>query len=83
MDETIQYRRDNVLPADRREAYQVMHKLARFWLSSEGELYRRSFGGSYLKVVHPDRVRELLYELHEGSCGMHTRGRSLAHRALT
>lgn len=77
IDETIQYLRDNILPSDRREAHRIMHKSARFWLSPEGELYRRSFDGPYLKVVHLDQVRELLRELHEGSCGMHTRGRSL------
>lgn len=60
-----------------------MHKSARFLLSSEGELYRRSFGGPYLKVVHSDQVSKLLHELHEGSYGMHTGGRSLAHEALT
>lgn len=77
MDETIQYLRNNILPSDRREAHRVMHKSARFWLSPEGELYRRSFGGPYLKVVHPYQVRELLHDLHERSCGMHlAEGRS-------
>uniref|UniRef100_A0A2N9J0F6 Integrase zinc-binding domain-containing protein n=1 Tax=Fagus sylvatica TaxID=28930 RepID=A0A2N9J0F6_FAGSY len=31
----------------------------------------------------PDVVEDLLFEIHEGICGSHTGGRSLAHRALT
>uniref|UniRef100_A0A2N9IC67 Uncharacterized protein n=1 Tax=Fagus sylvatica TaxID=28930 RepID=A0A2N9IC67_FAGSY len=58
-------------------------KAARFWLSKDLKLYRRSFSGPYLLCVHPDIIEDLLYEIHEGICGSHTGGRSLAHRALT
>ena len=33
--------------------------------------------------VHPEMTETLLEELHEGICGSHTSGRSLAHRAIT
>ena len=33
--------------------------------------------------LHPGKVSELLTELHEGVCGGHVGGRSLAHRAMT
>ena len=33
--------------------------------------------------VHPDLVDNLLFEIHEGICGSHTGGRSLAHRAMS
>uniref|UniRef100_A0A2N9FYE8 Uncharacterized protein n=1 Tax=Fagus sylvatica TaxID=28930 RepID=A0A2N9FYE8_FAGSY len=36
----------------------------------------------YLLCVHPDLVPNLLYKIHEGVCGGHTGGRSLAHRAI-
>ena len=39
--------------------------------------------GPYLLCVHADIVEDLLFEIHEGICGSHTGGRSLAHRALT
>uniref|UniRef100_A0A2N9FH02 Uncharacterized protein n=1 Tax=Fagus sylvatica TaxID=28930 RepID=A0A2N9FH02_FAGSY len=48
----------------------------------EGKLYKRSYTGPYLLCVHPDLVPNLLYEIHEGICGSHTGGRSLAHRAI-
>lgn len=32
--------------------------------------------------VHPDAVETLLYKLHEGVCGIHTGGFSLAHKAM-
>uniref|UniRef100_A0A2N9H312 Uncharacterized protein n=1 Tax=Fagus sylvatica TaxID=28930 RepID=A0A2N9H312_FAGSY len=43
---------------------------------------RKSYTGPYLLCVHPDVVPDLLYEIHEGVCGGHTGGRSLAHRAI-
>ena len=33
--------------------------------------------------VNPDQTKSLLEEIHEGICGSHTGGRSLAHRAIT
>ena len=56
---------------------------ARFWLSKDKKLYRRSFGGPYLLCLHPNKVTELLVELHEGICGGNLGGRSLTHRAIT
>ena len=39
--------------------------------------------GPYLLCLHPDKVNELLTELHEGLCGSHVKGHSLAHQAMT
>ena len=33
--------------------------------------------------MHPSLVEDFLYEVHDGMCGMHSGGRSLAHRAIT
>ena len=55
----------------------------RYWLSKVQKLYKRLYLGPYLLCVHPEAVEMLLEELHEGICGSHTGGRSLAHRALT
>ena len=35
-----------------------------------------------MSCVHPELTKLLLEELHEGICGSHTGGRSLAHRAI-
>jgi hypothetical protein len=76
------YLKDDILPADRKEADRIRRIAPRYWVSKEGNLYRRSFTGLYLRCVHPDTVQNLLWEIHEGVCGGHTGGRSLAHRAI-
>ena len=83
MDPYVTYLKEGVLPEQKKEAEIIKRKVARFWLSKDLKLYKRSFSGPYLLCVHPDIVEDLLYEIHEGICGSHTGGRSLAHRALT
>uniref|UniRef100_A0A2N9FQQ7 Uncharacterized protein n=1 Tax=Fagus sylvatica TaxID=28930 RepID=A0A2N9FQQ7_FAGSY len=83
MDPILNYLKDNKLPEDTKEAKMVKRKAPRFWVSKEGLLYRRSFTEPYLLCVHPDKVKDFLFEIHEGICGSHTGGRSLAHRAIS
>uniref|UniRef100_A0A2N9GNU9 Uncharacterized protein n=1 Tax=Fagus sylvatica TaxID=28930 RepID=A0A2N9GNU9_FAGSY len=83
MDPLIAYLRDDCLPNDPRAANVIKRKAPRYWLSKEGNLYKRSFSGPYLLCVHPNLVDDLLFEIHEGICGSHTGGRSLAHRAMS
>ena len=83
MDLILSYLKDNKLPEERKEAKIIKQKAPRFWVSKEGLLYRRSFTGPYLLCVHSDKVKDFLFEIHEGICGSHTEGRSLAHRAIS
>ncbi|RVW53334.1 hypothetical protein CK203_088507 [Vitis vinifera] len=53
---------------------------ARFTLIG-GHLYKRSFTGPYLRCLGHSEAQYVLAELHEGICGNHSGGRSLAHRA--
>ena len=39
--------------------------------------------GPYLLYLHPEKVNELLIDLHEKVCSGHVGGRSLTHRAMT
>ena len=55
----------------------------RYWLSTDHKLYQRPFGGPYLLCLHPEKVGELLAELHDRVCGNHVGGCLLAHRAMT
>uniref|UniRef100_A0A7N2M3J9 Uncharacterized protein n=1 Tax=Quercus lobata TaxID=97700 RepID=A0A7N2M3J9_QUELO len=71
------------LPEGKLEAEKIRRNAPRFWLLEDHKLYRRSYFGPYLLCIHPEESESLLEELHEGICGSHTRGRSLAHRALT
>ena len=73
---------DKVLD-DEKEAKKIHRVAPRYWLSADRKLYQRSFAGPYLLCLHPEKVNELLTELHDGMCGGHVGGRSLAHKAMT
>ena len=79
----MQFLKEDTLPEERIEADKVRRKATRYWLSENQKLYKRSFLGPYLLYVYPELTESLLEELHEGICGSHTGGRSLAHRAIT
>ena len=83
MDPIIEFLAEDRIPDDESEANKICRVASRYWLSANRKLYRRSFGGPYLLCLHPEKVDELLAELHEEVCGGHVRGRSLAHRAMT
>ena len=67
---------------DRDKAHKVLVQSARFSMI-DGQLYKRSLGGSYLMCLTPEQGQYVLAELHEGICGNHPGGRTLAHRAHT
>ena len=83
MDSIIRFLREDILPEERIETDKVRRKATSYWLSENHKLYKRSFSGPYLLCVHPELTESLLEELHEGICGSHTGGRSLAHRVIT
>ena len=83
MDPIIQFLSKDVLLEDKSDVEKIQRKAPRFWLSEDQKLYKRSFSGPYLLCIHPKALELLLEELHEGICESHTRGRSLAHRAIT
>ena len=83
MDLIIEFLTEDRIPDDESEANKVCRATSRYRLSANRKLYRRSFGGPYLLCLHPGKVDELLAELHEGLCGDHAGGCSLAHRAMT
>ena len=83
MDSIIQFLKEDILPEEKIETDKIRRKTTSYWLSEDHKLYKRSFLGSYLLCVHPELTESLLEEMHEGICGSYTRGRSLAHMAIT
>nr|XP_023907599.1 uncharacterized protein LOC112019295 [Quercus suber] len=83
IDPIIDFLVDDRLPSDKKEGIRIRRMAPRYWLVKDRTLYRRSFGGPYLLCLRPEKVGELLAELHSGVCGGHVGGRSLAHRAMT
>ncbi|KAK4407918.1 hypothetical protein Sango_0372800 [Sesamum angolense] len=69
------------LPADRKEAKTIRTKATHFTMIG-GELYKRGFSQPYLKCLDPERAEYVLMEVHEGSCGNHSGGRSLIGKIL-
>lgn len=83
MDPIVDFLAKDRVPDNEKKAERICKTAARYWLSEDRRLYQRSFGGPYLLCLHPDKVEELLAELHEGVCGSHVGGQSLAYRAMT
>ena len=79
MDTIIDFLAEDRVPDDEKEANRVCRVAAQYWLSADRKLYWMSFGGLYLLWLHLEKVNELLAELHNGVCGNHVGGRSLAH----
>ena len=83
MDPIIQFLSKDVLPEDKSEVEKIRRKASQFWLSKDQKLCKRSFSVQYLLCLRLETSELLLEELHEGICGSHTGGRSIAHKAIT
>lgn len=83
MNPIIDFLVDDRVPDNEKEANKIRKVAARYCLSKDRKLYRRSFGGPYLLCLHPEKVGQLLAELHERVCGSDVGGQSLVHQAMT
>ena len=68
------------LPAERDLAHKIQVQSTRFSLIN-GQLFKRSLDGPYLKCLTTEQGQYVLAELHEGICGDYLGGRTLAHKA--
>ena len=82
IDPEIHYISKGELPSERDKAHKIQIQSARFSLIDE-KLFKRSIGGLYMKCLTPQHGQYVLAKLHEGICGNHPGGRTLAHRAHT
>ena len=82
MDPIVQYIDTGELPNERDKAHKIQIHSVRFSLVN-GQLFKRSLDGSYLKCLTTEQGQYVLAELHEGICGNHPGSRTLAHRAYT
>ena len=64
------------------KAHKIQVQAARFYLMN-GQLYKPSLDGPYLKCLTIQQGQYILVELHEGICRNHPGGKTLAHRAHT
>ena len=70
------------LPDDRNITHKIQIQSTRFSII-DGQLYKQSLDGPYLKCLTPEEGQYVFAELHEGICRNHPGGRTLAHRAHT
>ena len=82
MQEIVKYFQTKELPGDEKHAHKIRVQAVCFTLISDS-LYKRSFGGSYLKCLGNMEARYILVELHEDVCNNHVGGRTLAHHVHT
>ncbi|GJU95075.1 reverse transcriptase domain-containing protein [Tanacetum coccineum] len=77
----FEYLTEETLPADVKKARAVRRKLQRFAIIN-GTLYKKSLLRPWLRCVGPLQSNYVLREIHEGSCSMHVRTRSVVAKAL-
>ncbi|KAL0446398.1 UNVERIFIED_CONTAM: hypothetical protein Slati_1767700 [Sesamum latifolium] len=75
----MNYLRDGTLPDDPVKAKRIKFKAARFAIIGS-DLYKRTIDGPLLKCLDDEKAQYVLREVHEGSCGNHSGGRSLAQK---
>ncbi|KAL0404046.1 UNVERIFIED_CONTAM: hypothetical protein Sradi_2045400 [Sesamum radiatum] len=77
--EFMNYLKDGILPDDPIKARRLKFKAARFTITGN-DLYKRTIDGPLLKCLDEEKAQYVLREIHEGSCGNHSGGRSLAQK---
>jgi len=75
------YLADGILPAEPEEGKKVKRNSARYSLV-DGMLFRHGFTHPNLTCVSGDECTRIMVELHEGICGSHVGGRSLAFKVV-
>ncbi|KAL2250116.1 UNVERIFIED_CONTAM: hypothetical protein Sindi_2485300 [Sesamum indicum] len=80
-DEIVRYLKEGILPDDSTAARRLKMRAPRFTLVNE-QLYKRTVEGPLLKCLDPERAEYVMREIHEGSCGNHSGGRSLAQKVI-
>ncbi|XP_024021322.1 uncharacterized protein LOC112091560 [Morus notabilis] len=77
----IQYLTNEKLPSDKDEARRIRYRVARYLLY-DGLLYRRGYSTPLQRCINDGEAQKVLQEIHEGVCGNHTGGQSLALKVL-
>ncbi|XP_020232779.1 uncharacterized protein LOC109813072 [Cajanus cajan] len=79
--EIVEHLEYGKLPSDPTAAKKLRTQAARYIVVG-GELYRRGFSVPLLKCVDKEQANYILREIHEGICGFHSGGRTLATKVL-
>lgn len=69
------------IPENKNKAQRLVYHLPRYTVL-DNKLYRREFSIPLLKCMAKPEATNILKEIHEGFCGGHTRGNSLAQTTI-
>lgn len=75
--EILDYLKHEIVLANKCQARKVRMQAVRYILVV-GKLYRRGFSLPLLKCLDWDQANYVLWELHEGICGLHSKERTIA-----
>ncbi|KAG4938888.1 hypothetical protein JHK82_044628 [Glycine max] len=65
------------IPTDKGKARKLRTQATRY-VMIVGKLYLQGFSSLLLKCLNKEQVDYVIREIHEGICGMHSRGRSMS-----
>nr|XP_025678495.1 uncharacterized protein LOC112778389 [Arachis hypogaea] len=77
----LQYLLNRELPEDPKEGKRIKREAAGYTVVA-GQLYKRGFSQPLLKCVEPGSTEYILREIHEGCCGHHVGGKTLAQKVI-
>nr|KYP49937.1 Retrotransposable element Tf2 [Cajanus cajan] len=81
MTSIVRYLSTGELPSEPLKARKLRVVAARYTLVG-GELYKRGISSPLLKCLTPEQAHYVLREIHEGICGTHSGGRTLAAKVI-
>jgi hypothetical protein len=77
----LEYLTTKKLPEDEVQKRQIEHR-AKAYTIIDGQIYKQSTSGVFMKCIPQVDGIEILREIHEGECGHHTAARSLVAKAF-
>ncbi|KAK2425775.1 hypothetical protein QL285_024519 [Trifolium repens] len=77
----IKYLQEDTLPEEKEEAARLKRTALQYAMIGD-KLYKRGFSTPLLLCVSDMESRRIMHEIHEGSCGNHIGGRSLAGKVI-
>ncbi|KAL0341428.1 UNVERIFIED_CONTAM: hypothetical protein Scaly_1805400 [Sesamum calycinum] len=77
----LDYLIEGIFPTDEKEAARLKSRAVRFPVLN-GTSYKCSFSDPFLPCLLIEEGRNVLQEIHEGSCGSHVGGMALANKTL-
>ncbi|XP_029150774.1 uncharacterized protein [Arachis hypogaea] len=81
MDPIMNFLELGKLPDDEKAAKALRREAARYTII-QWQLFRKGLSQPLLKCLHPDQTDYVLREVHEGCCGHHIGGKTLARKLI-